>query len=428
MKSDRGNLSYLIDCFVVSPRFNRGSLLAMTIVKTMETINLAFSSILRNRLRSFLTILGIVIGVMSVIILVGLVSGLRSFITDQIASLGPNVMFVIPGKVGGGRGPGGIQANRLTLQDANILSYRLKGEAEVSAGIQKVTKLGYKNKNISGTTVVGVQANYTKIIKAIKIDKGRYFTSSETDSGKRIAVIGPTVVERLLGVSDPMGKEIQIGNLKYTIVGTIEKRGSNLGLDLDNFAIIPLVSAQRQFGEDKIHNIVIAAKSNDEVSKVQDKVKKILSQRLNEDDFTVQTQEQTLSTISTISSVLTAALGGIAAISLLVGGIGVMNIMLVSVTERTREIGLRKALGARPSQIRNQFLIEALTLSGIGGIIGIVIGIIISLILNQFIKTQVPFWAVGLSFGFSMLVGIIFGVAPAIRAAKLDPIEALRYE
>ncbi|OGE15837.1 hypothetical protein A3F00_03340 [Candidatus Daviesbacteria bacterium RIFCSPHIGHO2_12_FULL_37_11] len=394
----------------------------------METINLAFSSILRNRLRSFLTILGIVIGVMSVIILVGLVSGLRSFITDQIASLGPNVMFVIPGKVGGGRGPGGIQTNRLTLQDANTLSSRLQGEAEVSAGIQKVTKTKYKNKTVNDTTVVGVQANYTKIIKAIKIQEGRYFTSSEVDSGKRVIVIGPTVAEKLYGTGNPLGKELKIGNLNYTIIGLIEKRGSNLGIDLDNFALIPLISAQKQFGEDKIHNIVIASNETGNVSVIQEKAKKILSKRLSEDDFTVQTQEQTLSTVSTITNVLTTALGGIAAISLLVGGIGVMNIMLVSVTERTREIGLRKALGARPSQIRNQFLIESITLSGIGGVIGIIIGIGISLILNQFIKTVVPFWAIGLSFGFSMLVGIIFGVAPAIRAAKLDPIEALRYE
>lgn len=394
----------------------------------METLDLAITSILTNRVRSFLTILGIVIGVMSVIILVGVVSGLKSFITDQIAALGPNVMFVIPGQIGGGRGPGGVQTNRLTLQDANTLSARLAGQAEVSAGIQKVTKTSYKNKTIKDTTVVGVQANYPKILKSVKIAQGRMFTGSEVDSGKRVTVIGPTVVAKLFGNSNPLGKQINIGTLKYTVVGLIEKRGSNLGLDLDNFAMIPLISAQKQFGEDKIHNIVIAAASADQVPAVQEKVKKILSQRLREDDFTVQTQEQTLSTISTISGVLTTALGGIAAISLLVGGIGVMNIMLVSVTERTREIGLRKALGARPSQIRNQFLIEAITLSSIGGIIGIIIGIVISLTINQFIKTQVPFWSIGLSFGFSMLVGVVFGVAPAVRAAKLDPITALRYE
>jgi putative ABC transport system permease protein len=394
----------------------------------METMNLALSSVLRNRMRSFLTILGIVIGVMSVIILVGLVSGLKSFITDQIAALGPNVMFVIPGQVGGGRGPGGVQTNRLTLQDAHTLSTKLQGEAEVAAGIQKVTDTKYQNKTSTGTTVAGVEANYTKIIKSVKIAKGRFFTNSEADSGKRVAVVGPTLVDKLYNGGSPIGKQVQIGNLKYTVIGVMDKRGSNFGIDLDNFAIIPLITGQRQFGEDKVHNIIIAANNPEDVTVVQAKVKKILSQRLSTDDFTVQTQEQTLSTISTISSVLTTALGGIAAISLLVGGIGVMNIMLVSVTERTREIGLRKALGAKPNQIRNQFLIEAITLSGLGGVIGITIGILLSLLANQFIKTEVPLWSIGLSFGFSMLVGIIFGVAPAIRAAKLDPITALRYE
>lgn len=394
----------------------------------METINLAISSILRNRLRSFLTILGIVIGVMSVIILVGLVSGLKSFITDQIASLGPNVMFVVPGKIGGGRGPGGVQTNRLILQDANTLKAKLSGEAEVSAGIQRVTRVSFKNKTVNDTTVVGVQTNYPKIIKSIKLQQGRFFNSSESDSGKRVVVVGPTIAEKLYGSSDPLGKELTVGNLKYTVIGLIEKRGSNLGLDLDNFAMIPLVTSQKQFGEDNVHNIVVAANEGLDVNVIQKKVEQILKKRLSEDDFTVQTQEQTLSTISTISSVLTTALGSIAAISLLVGGIGVMNIMLVSVTERTREIGLRKALGAKPSQIRNQFLIEAITLSGLGGVIGISTGLILSFIAGNFIKTLVPFWAIGLSFGFSMLVGIIFGVAPAIRAAKLDPIQALRYE
>lgn len=400
----------------------------------LETINLAFTAILANRLRSFLTVLGIVIGVTSVILLVSLVSGLKSFITDQIASLGSNVMFVIPGQIGGGRGPGGIQTNRLTLQDAVNIRNKLKDEAEVSAAIQKTTKVEFKNKEDKGVTVVGVEAGYPKIIKAIKIAEGRYMTQSEADSGKRVAVIGPTVKKKLFCNNlDPcnagvLGQNIQIGNLKYGVVGVLGVRGSNLGIDLDNVTLVSLVSAQKQFGEDNIHNIVIASNKSDKTKEIQEKVKNILKKRLSEDDFTVQTQEQTLSTISTITNVLTIALGGIAAISLIVGGIGIMNIMLVSVTERTREIGLRKALGAKSKDIRNQFLIEALTLSGLGGVIGIVLGYLLSLIAGNFLQTTVPLWSVGLSFGFSILVGVIFGVAPAIRAAKLDPIQALRYE
>lgn len=393
-----------------------------------ETVNLSLTSILSNRLRSFLTVLGIVIGVTSVILLISLVSGLKSFITDQISSLGSNVMFVIPGKIGGGRGPGGIQTNRLTLYDAVSLRGKLLDQAEVSAAIQKTTTVSLGNKSDKNVTVVGVEASYTKILKNINIVEGRYFTSSEADSGKRVVVIGPTVKDKLFNGSEVLGKSIMVGKLNYRIIGVIDKRGSNLGIDLDNFAIIPLISAQKQFGEDKIHNILISANNSEDVNKVQQEVIKILSKRLSEDDFTVQTQEQTLSTVSTITNVLTLALGGIAAISLIVGGIGIMNIMLVSVTERTREIGLRKALGAKSSDIRNQFLIEAVTLSGVGGVVGILLGFGISQLANNFISTQVPLWSVALSFGFSMLVGVIFGVAPAIRASRLDPIQALRYE
>lgn len=400
----------------------------------IETIRLSFTAILANRLRSFLTILGIVIGVTSVILLISLVSGLKSFITSQISSLGPNIMFVIPGQIGGGRGPGGVQANKLVLQDAINLRSQLKDLAEVSAAIQKAAKLQYQNKLDKNVTVVGAEADYPRIIKAIKIAEGRYFTTSEASSGKRATVIGPTVKKKLFcNDIDPcksqvLGKQIQIGNLRYEIVGVLGVRGSNLGLDLDNFAIIPLLSAQKQFGEDNIHNIVISANDSEKVKEVQDKVKQILQKRLDEEDFTVQTAAQTLEIISTISNVLTLALGGIAAISLVVGGIGIMNIMLVSVTERTREIGLRKALGAKEKDIRNQFLIEALTLSSLGGIIGIILGYVLSLLAGRFLTTTVPLWSIGLSFGFSLLVGVIFGVAPAIRASKLDPIQALRYE
>lgn len=397
-------------------------------MKILETIRLALTALLANRLRSFLTILGIVIGVTSVILLIALVSGLKSFITEQISSLGPNVMFVVPGKIGGGRGPGGVQVNRLILQDATNLKNKLLSEADVSAGVQKVTQIKYQNKLNKDTTVVGVDANYPKVIQALKISEGRFFTNSESDAGKRVTIIGPTVKKNLFAEKTATGEFVQIGNTKYQVIGVLKPRGSNFGIDLDNFAIIPLPIAQKQFGDDKIHNILVAAKDTQKVSEVQQKVTTILSKRISEDDFTVQTQEQTLSTISQITNILTLALGGIAAISLIVGGIGIMNIMLVSVTERTREIGLRKALGAKDKDIRNQFLIEAITLSGLGGIIGIILGILLSLLIGKFLTTTVPLWSVGLSFGFSMMVGIIFGVAPAIRAAKLNPIQALRYE
>lgn len=394
----------------------------------LETMSLAVKSILSNRLRSSLTVLGIVIGVTSVILLVSIVSGLQSFITEQISSLGSNVMYVIPGELGGpGGGPGG-SINRLTMQDVNSLERGLNGEAEVTGAIQKYMTAKYRNKTSERVEINGVQANYPKVLSSSDVVKGRYFTKSEEESGKKLAVIGPTVQEKLFGTQNPLGKDIEIGDVKYEVIGLLKKRGSNLGIDADNIAIIPLISAQRQFGVNNVQAILISANNSNQVQKVKKDAEQILLKRLNDDDFTVMTQEQTLSTVSTITGVLTIALGGIAAISLLVGGIGVMNIMLVSVTERTKEIGLRKALGAKASDIRNQFLIEALTLSAFGGLIGILLGWLLAFIIGFFLQTNVPIWAVSLSFGFSLLVGVIFGVTPAIRAAKLDPIQALRYE
>lgn len=394
----------------------------------LETVKLALAAIYINRLRSFLTILGIVIGVFSVILLVALVSGLQTFITKQISGLGSNVMFVIPGKISGTSGPGDT-VNRLTTKNVKTLTDALKGEAEVSTVVQRVTQVKYLNTSSKNVSVVGTLSNMPKVLEYYEVEKGRFFNESEENSGKRVVVIGSSVKETLFKNSNPIGKTVEISNLKYKIIGVLMKKGAVFGQDQDNVALIPLVTAQKQFGFENVNAIYITAKSPDEVKSVKAKVEKILAKSLTEDDFTVMTSEQTLATISQITGVLTLALGGIAAISLLVGGIGVMNIMLVSVTERTREIGLRKALGARRKDIRNQFLIEALTLSGVGGIIGILLGILAAVLINQFlITTTVTLWSVALSFGFSMLVGVIFGVAPAIRASRLDPIQALRYE
>ena len=232
----------------------------------------------------------------------------------------------------------------------------------------------------------------------------------------------------MFGTRTAIGQKIDVAGIKYTVIGILKSRGAIFGIDQDNSILVPLTSAQRQFGIDRLNTIYVSVKNSEEVKDIQAKTTQILKKRLSEDEFTVQSQEQTLSTISQITGVLTLALGGISAISLIVGGIGIMNIMLVSVTERTREIGLRKAIGAKPSDIRNQFLIEAITLSGLGGLIGILIGVGLSFVIGRFFTTTVPLWSIALSFGFSMIVGIVFGVAPAIRASRLDPIQALRYE
>lgn len=392
-----------------------------------ETLNSAITAIFANRLRSSLTILGIVIGVTSVIILVSIVSGLKTFITSQIEGLGSNLIFVIPGRVGGARSPGGVQVNRLVLTDATNLRNKLSEDADVSAVVQRNATLKYANKLDRGVSVFGVEANYPKLI-SIKLKEGRFFTTPEAESGKKIAVIGTSVVSTLLGDQRAMGKTIDVSGIKYQVLGVAQKRGSIFGIDQDNSVLIPLPAAQRQFGIDRLNTIYISAKRPSDVKAVQSAAARVLKKRLSEDEFSVLTQEQALSTISQVTSVLTLALGGISAISLVVGGVGIMNIMLVSVTERTREIGLRKALGARPKDIRNQFLIEAVALSLAGGILGVVFGILLSLVINQFIQTSITWWSVMLSLGVSMLVGVIFGVAPALRASRLDPIQALRYE
>lgn len=393
----------------------------------IETFRVAIMAILANKVRAFLTVLGIMIGVLSVILLTSLVSGLKTTITKQIAGLGSNLIFIIPGRIGGARSPGGAQANRLTFADAINLKNKLKNEVLVSAVVQKTGTLKRLNTNDKGAAIFGVQANYEKII-SLKIDKGRFINEVDAVSGRRVVVIGTTVKKALFGTTSPLSQTIKVAGLNYVVIGVAGSRGSIFGIDQDNSVLIPLSSAQKQFGITSPNTIYLDAQKAENVKNVQAKATAILSRRLTEDDFTVQTQEQTLSTISTITNVLTLSLGGIAGISLIVGGIGIMNIMLVSVTERTREIGLRKALGAQPEDIRNQFLIEAVTLSGIGGIIGVVLGILLSLLINNFLQTTITWWSVVLSFGFSMIVGIVFGVAPAIRASKLDPIQALRYE
>ncbi len=393
----------------------------------LETGKSALRAILANRLRSFLTVLGIVIGVTSVILLVAIVTGLQTFITNQIEGLGANLLFVIPGRIGGARSPGGVQANRLVYTDSVNLRIKLSSEAHISAVIQRNAALKSGNKTDKGAAVFGTEANFPQTV-TITLTNGRFFRESEQQASRKVAVIGPTVGANLFGSANPIGKKMDVAGIKYTIIGVLASRGSIFGIDQDNSIYIPFQSAQKQFGIDRLNTIYISVINQDDIKNVQNKATLILRKRLSEDEFTVQSQEQTLSTISQITGVLTLAMGGIAAISLVVGGIGVMNIMLVSVTERTREIGLRKAIGAKSSDIRNQFLIEAMTLSGLGGIIGIILGVGFSFIIGRFFTTTVPLWSVALSFGFSMLVGVIFGVAPAIRASRLDPIQALRYE
>jgi putative ABC transport system permease protein len=391
-----------------------------------ELFKLALSSLRANKLRSALTTLGIIIGVFSVILLVALGNGLQSYITKQISGLGSNIIFVIPGKISGGHGPRDA-VNRITISTANYLDSRINAIAKTSPLVQKVVTVKYVNRSSVDTNIWGASADFPEIIST-KIIRGTFFNKSQEKNGSKVAVIGQTVVTNLFPNTDPIGKKITISGSRYTVIGISEKKGSAFGTDQDNVIVIPLTAAKKQFSIDLVNAVYVSAMSPELVGFVKKQIKKVLLTRLDEGDFTIMTQEQTLATVTNITNVLTVALGGIAAISLVVGGIGVMNIMLVSVTERTKEIGLRKALGARRKDILLQFLLEAVMLSLLGGTIGILFGLGSAALLAIFFFAEITPWSVFLAFGFSMAVGIIFGITPAIRASRLSPIEALRYE
>ena len=396
-----------------------------------EVFRLSLRSIKRNKIRSALTMLGIIIGVASVILLVSLGQGLQKYITGQFEQLGTNLIIVMPGKVGlgegFGHGPPNFAGSKLTLKHVSDLA-RLGGAIEdAAAGNEIPAAIKYKGKS-KYTTVVGITANYGKI-RNIEVAKGRGINVSDVELDRKVALLGKGIAETLFGQSEALGKEVTIGKEKLKVVGVLKQLGSGgIGFDMDNFVAIPITVGQSISGSKNLMAITIKVKSKEEISSAINATKKYLSSQLEEDDYSVLDQANLLSTITQILGVLTAALGGIAAISLVVGGVGIMNIMLVTVTERTKEIGLRKAVGAKPKDILIQFVIEAVVLSLLGGIIGIIIGAGGSFIMSKVFPASVSFWSVSLAFGVSALVGIIFGVAPALKASRLNPIDALRYE
>jgi len=390
-----------------------------------ELLTLAFRAIIGNKLRSFLTTLGITIGVFAIIVLVSIGSGLQSYITNEISSLGSNVVFVIPGSSGG---LGAVLSNKLTIQDSKNLERRLISTGKVTPEVRQVETLKYKNIKDKGAFIIGASSAYPQVIQTFKIAEGNFFSAGQESSGSNVVIIGQTVKTKFFNGGPALGKRIFLGNKLYTIIGVMGKLGSIAGIDEDNSAFISVESASAQYGITSIARIDVAANSPELIPIVIRQINETLLKRLTTDDFSIETADSLSSTISSITGMLSLALGGIAAISLLVGGIGVANIMLVSVTERTKEIGLRKALGAKRNDILKQFLIEAVMLSVTGGIVGIVLGMGVSIIIAIILVSTVTPWSVILAFGFSVAIGIIFGMAPAIRASKLSPIDALRYE
>ncbi|MGA2910299.1 MAG: ABC transporter permease [Candidatus Microgenomates bacterium] len=395
-----------------------------------EISKLAFRSLLRNKTRSLLTMLGIIIGVSAVILLVSIGQGLQNYLLSTFESLGSNVITILPGQVGGSSGISSAPnfgGSKLTEKDVNDISHLGGAVVEAAGAVEYPTNVSNVGKN-KFVTVIGVDAAYLKI-RDITVGTGRTLTDSDTRVARNVAIVGTSIVSDLYGGGSPIGKKITIGGQKFDIVGVLNQiGGGSFGIDVNSYVFIPITSAQQVFGIHGIQVIGAKADSKEDIPIAISQIKKLLGKRLKSDEFSVIDNSSLVQTVDQILGVLTLALGGIAAISLVVGGVGIMNIMLVSVTERTKEIGLRKAVGAKPSDILYQFLIESVVLSLGGGMIGVAIGALGAWGLSHFVQTAVSFWSVALAFGVSALIGIVFGVAPAARASKLNPIEALKYE
>ncbi|TXH06449.1 MAG: FtsX-like permease family protein [Candidatus Moraniibacteriota bacterium] len=395
----------------------------------------AFISIARNKLRSFLTTLGVVIGVLSVILLTSIGNGLTVFVEQQFANLGSNLLIISPGEIVGEDGGFNQEAaalslttSKLSIIDANALEragYPLGDVAVVIEGGVDVRTPQGKRQGFS----VATTPEYSTL-RNTKTTKGRFFSESDVSSSRKVAVIGSKIAEKLFVGVEPVGQEVTLNRVRFEVIGVAEPKssGSFGGPDIDSSVYIPYTTARSALGQEKISYILVQAMDKQQIERAKDRIKVIMGKRLNEEDFSVTDQREILKTIQTILGTLTVGLAGIAAISLVVGGIGIMNIMLVAVSERTREIGLRKALGATPKSILIQFLIESAVLSTLGGVIGILLGILGALGLRAFFPATPALNSILLAFGVSLLTGIVFGVFPARKAASLNPIEALRYE
>jgi putative ABC transport system permease protein len=403
------------------------------------TLRIAFKALGRNKMRSGLTMLGIIIGVGAVIAMIAIGSGAKARIQEQIASMGSNLLIVLSGSAtSGGFRWGSGSVPTLTVEDAKAIASELSAVKYAAPVLQGVTQVVYGNQNWS--TITFASTPEALLIRDWPVARGRAFTQSDLEGAAKVCLLGQTVVENLFGDIDPVGQVVRIKQFPFTLVGVLSIKGQTTwGQDQDDVIYVPLTTGQRLlFGQQfpgMVRSISVQATGPDTMNLAEDQITQLLRQRhrlrpYQDNDFTVRNLTEALSTAEESARVMSLLLGAIASISLLVGGIGIMNIMLVSVTERTREIGIRMAVGARGRDILYQFLIEALVLSLIGGLIGIVIGVGASKLISQFFKwpTLISVNALFLSFSFAGGVGIFFGFYPARKAAKLDPIEALRYE
>ncbi len=399
-------------------------------------IKVATQSILKNKLRMFLTMLGIMIGVAAVIVMVAIGSGAQSTIQKQVGNLGTNMIFIMPGASGqGGVSQGAGTFNRLTLQDAD----KLKRESTLLAAISPVTFTGTQAISAQGnwrTRVNGVSTDF-QTIRDWPVATGLFFSDSDQRAMRKVAVLGNTVAQNLYPGEDPVGQQIQLRDVPFKIIGVLAPKGQQFGgQDQDDVIIVPYTTAQARLNNNvRIGMILASTSSPDDIPAAMQEMRSIMRESHKiadgeDDDFTIRNQDELAEVAQGTTKVMSALLAAVASISLLVGGIGIMNIMLVSVTERTREIGIRMAIGARGSDVLTQFLVESVVLSLFGGLIGIVLGFIGAAVLGRLTgwNTITPPGAVLMAVGFSAAVGVFFGFYPARQAAALNPIQALRYE
>ena len=400
-----------------------------------ESFLMAWASLVANKLRSLLTMLGIIIGVAAVIALVSIGNGVKQDIEDSISSLGSNLLVVLPGAP---RTPG-ARSSQGSMKSLKISDYeaiaKLEGVKAASPMTNGSYVVIYQNKNWT-TSVAGVNSNFQDV-NNWTMTSGRFFSDKNVQNRERVAVVGQTVVKNLFADEDPVGKEIRVKNIPFRVIGVLKSKGNGtMGNDQDDTVLIPYTtSMERVEGIDYLRRVYVVAKDDGGIDRLQADIENLLRVRhnikdTNLDDFNIQNMKSIMETVAQTTGTFTLFLGAVAAISLVVGGIGIMNIMLVSVTERTREIGVRKALGATYSVIVTQFLIEAVVISLMGGFIGIAFGIGASKVIGMVsgMSTVVSVPTIIMSFAFSMAIGLIFGIYPARKAAKLNPIDALHYE
>lgn len=396
----------------------------------LEAFKIALQELVANKMRSLLTMLGVIIGVASVITLVSIGEGVRWQISRQIESLGSNLVIVTPGKgtpgVSGASFTGAV--SRLTYDDALAIERRAGAVKNVAPIIESGGVVEQKKR--ASTLISGTSASYP-VVRNQPLKAGDFISDSDIRGYRRVVVLGDTVRNKLFGKSTGIGKEIHINKEHFKVIGVLRRKGRTLTIDNDDRVFIPITVAEELLRTKQVSIIFVQSASPREVSDAVSQTRRVLGDRLQRSDYAVSEQRDILATFKGIMNTLTAMLGGIAGVSLLVGGIGIMNIMLVSVTERTREIGIRKAVGAKNRHIMLQFLLESVFISSLGGALGIGLGFLGSRFLERVLpnlKTMVSPWSITIAFAFSLLVGLFFGIYPARKAARLNPIDALRYE